>query len=370
MRDQMDDNPFRAERSNQEVHREPRLHDYGQQRSGQRAPQHPQQVQHDLSSRSLAVTQIIKQEWDSTWPDAIKDLAESCKQNQILCENNLEIMLMLSEEIFEDTKQNMTKARLLRLKERYTENLKIIYDLCDFIAKAYIQDQTKISASLIKMCLRVFYAFLSWAPTSLIFATDFLDVILVGLMSDIRLTVQCLQCLTESYSIPINDFSPEELSIIRKKLFDAFTLFTSKLHQILPIARQFRVERVEKLKNHNQLTIFDNITKEVALFFIALVKFHFNWMFETALELYRASNRQWMDICQLLESCLRYMVNMSDVDHDSLYKICLDFWQTFTNKRIQIDSRWPLLRRSQVQGRDEQWWAQIRQLCIRCPRII
>lgn len=290
-----------------------------------------------LSSCRERFIQIIKQEWDSTWPSAIKDLAESCKQNQTLCENNLEIMLMLSEEIFEDTKQNMTKVQLDRLKERYNENLKIIYDLCDYISKAYIQDQSKISPSLIKMCLKMFYAFLSWAPTNLIFGTDFLDVILVGLMGDIRLTVQCLQCFTESYSIPLNDFTKDELVIIRKKLFDAFTLFTHKIHQILPVNRQFRAERQEKMKNHNQLTLFDSVTKEVALYFISVVKHHFNWMFDTTLELYRNNNRQWMDICQLLESMLKYMVNMSDVDHDTLYKICIDFWLAFTNKRVQIE---------------------------------
>lgn len=294
-------------------------------------------MQHDLSKRKPSINQIIKQEWDTTWTSAVKDLAESCKQNQTLCENNLEIMLMLSEEIFEDTKQNMTKAQIDRLKDRFTENLKIIFDLCEFISKSYIQDQSKVTPSLIKMCLKVFYTFLSWAPSSFIFATDFLDVILVGLMGDLRLTVQCLQCFTESFSIPLTDFNDEELVIIRKKVFDSFTLFSHKLTQILPLSQNFRLQRVDKLKNHNQLTLFDNVTKEVSLFFIAVVKHHFNWMFSTALELYKKNNRQWLDLCQLLENSLKYMVSMSDIDSDFLYKICTDFWLAFTTKRVQIE---------------------------------
>lgn len=244
---------------------------------------------------------------------------------------------MLSEEIFEDTKQNMTKGQIDRLKDRFTDNLKIIFDLCEFISKSFIQDPSKISASLIKMCLKVFYTFLSWAPSSFIFASDFLDVILVGLMGDIRLTMQCLQCFTESFSIPLTDFTEEELALIRKKLFDSFVLFTVKLNQILPVSQPFKFQRQEKLKNHNQLTLFDNVTKEVALFYIAVMKHHFSWMFNTALELYRKNNRQWMDVCQLLENGLRYMVNMSEVDSDSLYKICIDFWLAFTTKRVHIE---------------------------------
>ena len=87
-------------------------------------------------------------------------------------------MLMLSEEIFEDTKQNMTAAQVTRLKEKYGDNLKIIYDLCDFIAKSYIQDQTKVSPSLMKICLKTLFSFLGWAPAHYIFLTDFLTGII------------------------------------------------------------------------------------------------------------------------------------------------------------------------------------------------
>lgn len=296
-------------------------------------------MQHDLSKRRNSFIQIIKQEWDSTWPNAIKDLADACKQNQTVCENNLEIMLMLSEEIFEDTKQNMTKSQLERLKLKYNDNLKIIYDLCDYIAKAYIQDSTKIAPSLIKMCLRTFYAFLTWVPTSFVFMTDFLDVILVGLVSDVKYTVQCMQCFTESFSIPLKGFSQEELNLIHKKLFESLTLFMTKLHNLLPISRDFRAERQDKLRNHVQLTVFDNITREVSLFFISVFKNHYSWMFDTALDLYRNGNRQHLDICAVLESCLRYMVNMSAVDNDTLYKICIDFWQIFTGKKVQMEGK-------------------------------
>lgn len=304
-------------------------------------------MQHNLSQRRAGLTKIIKQEWDSTWPNAIKDLADACKQNQTVCENNLEIMLMLSEEIFEDTKQNMTKVQLERLKLKYNENLKIIYDLCDYIAKAYLQDSSKIAPSLIKMCLRTFYAFLTWVPTSFVFMTDFLDVILVGLVSDIKYTVQCMQCFTESYSIALKGFSQEELNQIHKKLFESLTLFMGKLHNLLPVSRDFRAERLEKLRNHAQLTIFDNITREVSLFLIAVFKHHFSWMFDTALELYRNNDRQYLDVCSLLESCLRYMVNMSSVDNDTLYKISIDFWQIFTGKKVQIESRSSLCSHAQ-----------------------
>ena len=274
------------------------------------------------------------------WPTAIKDLAESCKQNQALCENNLEIMLMLSEEIFDNSKSTMTKNQSEQLKDKYTENLIIIYDLCDFIAKTFIQDSSKISPSLIKTCLRTLYSFLNWAPAFFIFSRDFLDGIVVNLIQDPKLTVQCLQCLIETFNfnIKLSTISNEDLVQIRKRILDTLPLFIVKLQAIFPMQRNFREERIQKLASHNQLTLFDNVAKEVALVFIALFKNHFNWIFDTALSLYKTGNRQYLDVCMMIETAVKYMINLSNVDNDPLYKICIEFWQAFTNKKVEMDS--------------------------------
>jgi exportin-1 len=220
-----------------------------------------------LSKGNSILVQIVKQEWDNVWPSAVKDLAEACGQSQALCENNLEILIMLSEEIFEDTKQTMVSAQLNRLKLKYCDNVKIIYDLCEKIGKMYIQDPSKISPSLIKVCVKALYSFLSWAPASYIFMTDLLDGILIGLLPDPKLTVQVLQCCTDCFNISLNDFSVTDMNTSKAKIFNALQLLVARLVQIFPNNRRFREERIEKLKNHNQLTLFDNATKEIALMF-------------------------------------------------------------------------------------------------------
>ena len=215
--------------------------------------------------------------------------------------------------------------------------MKIIYDLCDKIAKAYIQDPSKISPSLMKMCLRALYSFLSWAPASFIFMTDFLDGILVSLLPDPKLTVQSLQCLTDSFAISLNGFTESDLQAIKLKIFSCLTILLTQLQQIFPNNRRFKEERQEKLKNHNQLTLFDNVTKVIALMFSALLKNHFDWLFDSALGLYKANNRQHLDICSNMENILKYMVNLTEVDCDPIYKICIEFWQQFTAKKVELD---------------------------------
>lgn len=247
---------------------------------------------------------------------------------------------MLSEEIFDESRSSMTKVQHQRLVEKYNDNLKIIYDLCDFIAKSYIQNNSSVSLSLIKMCLKTLYSFLKWAPASFIFLTDFLDKIMIGLVGDLRHTVQCLQCLIECYSIPLDGagFEEQELTVIRRKILESFAPLLQKLQEILPINLNFRQERINKQSNHNQLTLFDNITKETALLLSAFHKNHFKWVFHWTLEYYRLKQKsEYNDLCVLLESSLIFMVNLSDVENDPLYKICMEFWQIFTTIKVDMD---------------------------------
>lgn len=239
---------------------------------------------------------------------------------------------MLSEEIFDESRTSLTKAQLERLKERFTNNIKIIYDLCDFIAKSFIQDPNSVSISLIKMCLRSLYAFLTWAPASFIFLSDFLDKIIVGLLADSRLTVQCLQCLTESFSINLTGYEEQEVALIRRKIMDTLGPLFSKLKTIFPLNRNFRQERNLKVGNHNQLTLMDNISKEIAVMFVSLFKNHFGWLFEAAISLFKSESGDFLQLCALMECPVAYMVNLSDVDNDALYRICAEFWLIFTTK--------------------------------------
>jgi exportin-1 len=39
--------------------------------------------------------QILKQDWPHNWPNFIGDLVTASKQNEVLCTNNMHILLLL-----------------------------------------------------------------------------------------------------------------------------------------------------------------------------------------------------------------------------------------------------------------------------------
>ncbi|KAJ1632955.1 armadillo-type protein [Pavlovales sp. CCMP2436] len=57
-----------------------------------------------ISKLNLILVQVIKQEWPHNWPSFISDVVNASKANETLCENNMAILKILSEEVFDFSK--------------------------------------------------------------------------------------------------------------------------------------------------------------------------------------------------------------------------------------------------------------------------
>lgn len=52
--------------------------------------------------------QILKQDWPSKWPTFITDIVNASKTSELLCENSMVILKLLSEEIFDFSRGELT----------------------------------------------------------------------------------------------------------------------------------------------------------------------------------------------------------------------------------------------------------------------
>ena len=109
---------------------------------------------------------ILKQEWPHNWPSFIGDICGASKNSEILCENNMHILRLLSEEVFDFSKDSMTTAKIRTLKESLNTEFAEIFKLCIFVLGASSRPQ------LISATLRTLKAFLSWIPLGYLFETD------------------------------------------------------------------------------------------------------------------------------------------------------------------------------------------------------
>lgn len=121
-----------------------------------------------LSRLNLVLVHILKQDWPQNWPSFIGDLVSSSKTSESLCENNMQILQLLSEEIFDFSIDSLTSAKAKSMKVSLNEEFSQIFQLCQFILDASMQK------SLLLATLKTLERFLSWIPLGYIFETQLL----------------------------------------------------------------------------------------------------------------------------------------------------------------------------------------------------
>lgn len=62
--------------------------------------------------------QILKQEWPKHWPTFISDIVGASRTSESLCQNNMVILKLLSEEVFDFSSGQMTQVKAKHLKDR------------------------------------------------------------------------------------------------------------------------------------------------------------------------------------------------------------------------------------------------------------
>lgn len=121
---------------------------------------------------------IVKQEWTSSWQNFIPDICLNAKESQSKCENTLNILKLLSEEVFDFSKNALLQQQAKQLKESMTNDFATIFELCTWVLQQAQQNPQQIRPSLIRACLKTFQAFMSWIPFAFIFETDLIPTII------------------------------------------------------------------------------------------------------------------------------------------------------------------------------------------------
>lgn len=63
-----------------------------------------------LGKLNLVLVDILKQDWPHKWPSFIPDIVGASRTNVTLCENSMAILRLLSEEVFDFSKNDLTQV--------------------------------------------------------------------------------------------------------------------------------------------------------------------------------------------------------------------------------------------------------------------
>eukprot|EP00588_Corethron_pennatum_P010446 CAMPEP_0194267448 /NCGR_PEP_ID=MMETSP0169-20130528/1937_1 /TAXON_ID=218684 /ORGANISM="Corethron pennatum, Strain L29A3" /LENGTH=1097 /DNA_ID=CAMNT_0039008281 /DNA_START=91 /DNA_END=3384 /DNA_ORIENTATION=+ len=265
-----------------------------------------------VSKLNLTLVQILKQEWPHNWPTFVSDLVGSSKTSELLCENNVEILRLLSEEVFDFSRDQMTTEKVRKMKESLNGEFASIYHLCEFILERS-QRPTLLTATL-----KTLQRFLTWIPLGFIFQTQLISVLLERFFPQQAFRSHALECLTEIGSLA--DLEPQYDPLFRQ----LFTGFMTRLGDIFPPETDLR-------------PAFENGSEDDCLFVQRLALF-FCGFFRAHITVLEDKEHQ-----PHLMKGLFYLVKISEVPDNEIFKICLEYWSILAQDlyRNAAESKFP-----------------------------
>ncbi|KAF8935515.1 CRM1 C terminal-domain-containing protein [Dissophora ornata] len=262
-----------------------------------------------LNKFNLVLVQILKQEWPHAWPTFIPEIVASSKSNLSLCENNMVILKLLSEEIFDYSAEQMTQAKTKNLKNSLNREFSEIFQLCSEV----LENANK--PSLIRATLETLLRFLNWIPLGYIFETNLVENLQARFLDVPQFRNVTLRCLTEIGNLSVEaEYNP--------KFVVLFNVVMTSIAKTIPITANI-AKLYENASNDEQSYI-----QYVALFLTGFLGVHLKLVENAPNE-------------DVLLAAHQYLLKISEVDEREIFKICLEYWAKLVAELYEELQRFP-----------------------------
>ncbi|KAI0978058.1 hypothetical protein GJ496_001942 [Pomphorhynchus laevis] len=248
-----------------------------------------------LSKLNHVLVEILKYEWPNYWETFIPDLVQSSYRGEALRQNNMEILKLLSEEVFDFSNESLTTTK----------------------AQAVLEESDSIS--LLTTTLDTLLIFINWIPHGYCFETTLPDILISKYLSTSAFRDVTIKCLTEIVALKPQTDDEDSMN---KKILILFSEAVKQIIDMIPIELDIRTAYNNSSDNER------NFIMNLAIFFITVLKTHSKLIESDSLA------------SIALSQALVYMVNITEVDEIEVFKVCVEYWVFITADLIQ--SRAPL----------------------------
>ncbi|KAJ2590135.1 Karyopherin transporter [Coemansia sp. RSA 1722] len=247
-----------------------------------------------LNKLNLILVQILKQEWPHNWPTFIPEIVQTSRTNLALCENNMAILKLLSEEVFDFSAEQMTQAKAKNLKAQMCGEFSSIYNLCTEILQRAQQP------SLILATLETLLRFLSWIPFGYIFEMDLISNLCTRFLQAPVTRNITIKCLTEIAGL-------DSGSEYKEQFVNMFSMTITALRETLGDLQN--IESVWDDYDDDEQSFIQN----VSMFLTSFLTTHLRLVETTAKR-------------DIVIQAHEYLLRISQVDEREMFKVCLEYW--------------------------------------------
>jgi len=180
-----------------------------------------------LNKLNLVLVSILKQEWPQNWPTFINEIVAASRSSIFICENNMIILRLLSEEVFDYSADQMTSAKTRNLKTTMCNEFSQIFQLCQEVLSSATQP------NLIKATLETLLRFCNWIPLGYIFETPLIETLRSRFLTVEDFRNLALQVLTEIGGLVTN--GPGQPNTYSEHLVKMFVDVLTTIAEFIPI---------------------------------------------------------------------------------------------------------------------------------------
>ncbi|KAK6583263.1 hypothetical protein PZA11_004339 [Diplocarpon coronariae] len=265
-----------------------------------------------LNKLNLVLVSILKQEWPHNWPTFINEIISACHTSLSICENNMAILRLLSEEVFDFSADQMTSSKTKNLKTTMCAEFSSIFQLCNEVLNSATQP------SLIKATLETLLRFFNWIPFGYIFETPMIDTLRTRFLDTPEFRNVTLKCLTE-----IGGLQTGQGNVYDEKLILMFTEVLTTISKIIPLSLDLKT--TYSSSNSRDQEFIQNLALFLTNFFSA----HLNLI-------ENLPNRDFLTHAHF------YLIRISQIEDREIFKICLEYWTKLVQELYEEMQQLPI----------------------------
>ncbi|KAH8741383.1 exportin 1 [Cryptosporidium ryanae] len=298
---------------------------------------------HFLNKTNETLIMIVKQEWPDNWENFIFEICSASKTNQYICENTMKLLRLLSEEVFDFGEDQMTSKKVEKFMDILNQQFPQIFSLILFVLTSYIENPQSIKVNLVVSSLQCLCHYLKWIPLSYILECDLrpqlsqtinisnssiqynlLQLLLDHFWSNPSFRLESIRCLTEIASLKFEDTVKDSNGNIMKNVEDQMiNIWLSIVNRIKEVPSEYVFyDNIPDMSTSMRL-YYERYFNYIALLLSSFIKNHRLVICE-----------KYPETIQCLDFALDRMVNISYIQNEEVFKVCIDFWLHFTQQLV------------------------------------
>lgn len=251
-----------------------------------------------LNKLNIILVQILKREWPKNWESFIGDIVGASKTNETLCQNNMIILKLLSEEVFDFSSGQITQTKAKHLKDTMCSEFSQVFTLCSFVL------ENSLNAPLISATLETLLKFLNWIPLGYIFETKLINMLVEKFLVIPMFRNVTLKCLSEIAGLQLQSYDHIFVQL--------FVQTMDQFHKMIPL--DTNMNQIYANGNDEEQCFVQNL----AMFLCTFLRVH-------------ATLVEKRESADAVNKALMYLVMISEVDDVELFKICLEYWNSLAS---------------------------------------